>query len=477
MSLSGAQRYNFEELREQFSNELSNKNMPERLYKSTDGILRIINTIVKTNGKDWATQVLDNKGNPILTQEEQIKFTEAFQPYLESIIDFFGNDNEIKGGQYEPDVSKLSGLSNDFLRTKEEQMIGNSTKSVGIDDIYSKLINKIGNVNSTVNNYASKYGVLKLEKEHDLEPDIRLIPESAALAISDGIFGLSNVAGFPIPPNLTLDILSKLKVPFRTIIFIIYLSLDVARISIGIVGPPIGRKILSILVALLELLRGDWKKAILTFMGYYGMMPLLIGQLLKVIISVFNTLDPQIQESMIFGSLDAIKSLIIGLLLSIFQVTAPEEVRLPLIGVLEKIAQHKAKMDGVLEDIGLSARPDYLAPTWNDLNNIQAVMSDKAYICSCEFEELVKAVDNSVIIRIILEILRIPVNKDMIEYQCGKKPCKDFVNTVVNNAKDRTEQEDNIPLNSKLPATNKLKVINGGGGRILHSRLKNKIIT
>lgn len=463
MSLSRAQRYSFEELREQINNELLNEHMPEHLYKSTDGIMRVINTIVKTKGEGWAAQVLNNDGKPILTQNEQVKFTEAFQPYLETIIDFFGGYDEMSGGVYKPDISKLSGMSKNFLKTKAAQATHSfsippfdPTKMPGIDDIYSKVIDRIGNVNSTVNDYASKYGVLKLEKEHDLEEDVRIVPQPAALVISEGVFALSTAAGIPIPPNITLEVLSKIKVPFRTLVFLVYLTLDVARVAIGITGPPLGRKIMSILLSILELLKGDWKKAVLTIIGYYGMMPLLVGELLKVVLTLFRMLAPQIQHSIIFGSLDAAKSFVIGLLLDIFQVTAPEQVRLPLIGILEKIAQQKAAMDGTLEEIGLSARPDYLSPTWNDLNNIQAVMSDEAYICSCEFKDLVKAVNNTAIIKIVLEILRIPVNEDMIKYKCGSEPCKDFVTTVVKEAKDKTEQEkkDSAPFSTsdfKIP--------------------------
>jgi hypothetical protein len=168
---------------------------------------------------------------------------------------------------------------------------------------------------------------------------------------------------------------------------------------------------------------------------------MLVGELLKVFLTMFRMFSPQIQHSIIFGSLDATKSFIVGLLLAIFQVTAPEQIRLPLIGILEKVAQHKAEMDGTLQDIGLSARPDYLSPTWNDLNNIQAVMSDDAYICSCEFRELVEAINQAAIIRIVLQILRIPVNEDMIKYKCGNEPCKDFVTTVVKEAKEDTEAQ------------------------------------
>jgi hypothetical protein len=448
MSLSGSQSYSFNELRERINDELLNEHMPEKLYKSTDEIMRVINAIVKTNGKGWAAQVLNNEGNPLLTKEEQLKFTETFQPYLESIIDFFGGDDEMRGGMYKPDISKMSGMSKDFLKTKAAQATHsfpippiNPLEMASVDDLYSKIYHKIGNVNSTVNEYASKYGVLKLEKEHDLEEDVRVIPPPAALAISEGVLALSTAAGFPIPPNLTMEVLSKVKVPFRTIVFTIYLILDISRLAIGITGPALGRKILSLLLAVADLLKGDWKKAVLSLVGYYGMMPMLIGELMKVFLTMFRMFSPQIQHSIIFGSLDAAKSFIVGLLLAIFQVTAPEQVRLPLIGILEKVAQHKAKMDGVLQDIGLSARPDYLSPTWDDLNNIQAVMSDDAYICSCEFRQLVDAVNQSAIIRIVLGILRIPVNEDMIMYKCGKESCKDFVTTVVKEAKNETEAE------------------------------------
>ena len=469
--MNRAQRYNFEELREQINKALLDKNMPKNVYKSTNGISRILDAIVKTKGEGWTGQVVDENGNKLLSEQEQAQFTEAFKPYLDTIIGFFGEENEMsqemykEGGAYEPNISKLSGLSDDFIKSKIEQTTNISSDN-GIDDVYAKIIKKIGNVNSTVNNYASKYGILKLEKEHDLEPDIRVIPETAALAISDGIFALSTSAGFPIPPNISLEVLSKIKIPFRLIVGTIYLILDIARISMGITGPSIGRKILSILVAVLELLRGDWKKSILTLLGYYGMMPMLVGQLLKTFLTGFRMLDPQIQESIIYGTLDSAKSFIIGFLLAIFQVSAPEEIRISLIGSLKKIAQKKAEMDGTLEGIGLSARPQYLSPSWEDLNNIQAVMSDEAYICSCEFRDLVENVNKATPIKIILQILRIPVTKEMIEYKCGKEPCDKFVTSVVKEAKDDTEKkQDDIVVKKNNENPQPIT-----GGRILHSR-------
>ena len=156
MSLSGSQRYNFNELRENIDNALLNEEMPDKLYKSVDGFSRMINAILTTKGDNWATHVLDENGKPLLTSEEQVKFTDLFKPYKESINNFFNSDkrdddNEITGG------------------------------AAGIDDVYTKIINSINNVDSIVNDYASKYGVLKLEKEHDLESNIGMPPFTGPL--------------------------------------------------------------------------------------------------------------------------------------------------------------------------------------------------------------------------------------------------------------------------------------------------------
>ena len=62
--------------------------MPDKLYKSVDGILRIINTILITKGDNWASQVLDENRKPLLTPEEQAKFTNVLKPHIDSIINF-----------------------------------------------------------------------------------------------------------------------------------------------------------------------------------------------------------------------------------------------------------------------------------------------------------------------------------------------------------------------------------------------------
>ena len=483
--MNGSKRHTYGGIRKQFIDELQSEQMSKRLYNSIENISRLLNTIITTKGKGWAAQVLDEEGNQILTNQEQEIMTEKLEPYMDDIITFF--DDKMTGGalidskasKIGSDIqaqlgksSELSGLSTDFLKKKLDHIT--HSNRISMDDVFLKVINKLESIDSTVNNFASEYGILRLEKESDLNGDIHIIPPPIASGIATGIFGL-----LEIPPQVTEEVLSKVKVPFRSIVFIVYFMLDIARVSISVSGNNIGRKIMSILLALLEILRGDWKKAMLSIIGYYGTMPLLMGELMKVFISIFRTYDDALQHDMVFAAFNNTKSLIVGILLSIFQATAPEEVRLPLIGALEKVAHKKAEMDGILVDVGLSARPDYLSPTWDDLHNIKAVINDEAYVCSCEFEELIKSVNKTAIIQFILEMLGIPVNEKFKSVKCGTEPCRDIITTFVKKAKeetdekrDRLQEENPLSINQNTePIEQKAKAFtNKSKNRIIRSR-------
>jgi hypothetical protein len=468
MSLSGSQRYNFEELRELIDKALLNDQMPDKLYKSVDGFLKIIYTILRTKGDNWAAQVLDENGNPLLTPEEQIKFTDLFKPYTESIINFFNSnprdDDEMVGGNPLAPVSGAPKASPSVASpivaaeaspivapgASELQVVpgaaaagesaGEAVGAVisGMGNMYSKIMERINKIDTRVNEYASNYGILKLEKDYDKESNFGLpIPKPVVL----------------LPPPFTpitpiVRVLSEIKIPFRTIVTTVYLILDITRLALGSSGSNTGRKVLSILVALLELLRGDWKKAILTSIGFFGMRPMLAGQLVKVFLTVIRTLSPDIQLSDVSNPLNIVKSFIVGLLLSIFQVTTPAVIRNPLIMGLNKIAERKAEINGTLATVGLPKRPDYLSPSWSDLNNLQAVMSDKVYVCSCEFRDLVNAVNKSTVIQIILELLRIPISEEMIQKTCDTNQCEKFATLMVKEGKERVTSKETKDISS-----------------------------
>jgi hypothetical protein len=425
MNVSGSNRYTINDLRTKINDALLDKEMPDKLYKSIDRTTRLIGAIINTRGDGWAAHVIDNEGKEMLTHDEQEKFTRAFQPYLDSIIEFFDSSHNESG--------RIGG---------GEEATTDETHT-GPDEMYKQIIDKFGTINSAVNGFASKYGVLRLEKEHDIEQDIRLIPEALRQLIATGTQTIATAivpAASTMPiADKTNEILDKIKVPFKLIISFIYLFLDVARIVVSINGSNFGRKILSITLSLLEFLRGDWKKAVLSFIGYYGMTPMLVGQTLKAILTLFRMVSPELQDNIIYGTYDSTKSFLVGLLLAIFQVTAPEEIRLPLIRILQKISDRKSELDTSLEAAGLERRPDYLAPSFEDLNNIQAVIADPDFVCSTDFQDMSSTISKSGIFNIVLQLLGIPTDPDTIKRKCGERYGKTFVEILA--SRDKTDNK------------------------------------
>jgi hypothetical protein len=135
---------------------------------------------------------------------------------------------------------KASGLVSDALGSVD---MSNFTPDV----LFDKIMTTISGINNTVNQTAEAVNF-----SHDIY-EMQDIPIGAT--------------GIMISPNL--------------IVFIIYCILDITRITLGVSGNETGRKVLSVVVAILELVRGNWKKALLTFVGYFGTSPMLIGTLLK----------------------------------------------------------------------------------------------------------------------------------------------------------------------------------------------------
>ena len=328
-------RENIDQLRKQITSALSDRNIVQHLKESTDGVVDVLLAIGTKDNDQWATHV---KG---LTPTEQQQFTEAFRPYVGLIRAIFHPNKDrpsMKGGQAaakapsnassqgtpsqgtpsqgtssEPTFAKEANMSEEEVQAKLEQSTGKSSDPtsnpetmMGLDNVYAKVMQRIGQVNSVVDGYASQYGVLKLEKQYDMDHDIRLVPDPVVLFLE------------PVTGPAASVFLKKIKLPFRTIVFIVYLVLDIARITAGVAGNDYNRKVLSVMVSMLELLRGDWKKAMLSFVGFYGMTPLLIGQQVKIFLTLFRMLSPTFQDTFIYGAFDATKSFFIGLLLTIW---------------------------------------------------------------------------------------------------------------------------------------------------------------
>lgn len=420
-------------------------NDPEFLPKfseSVDATSRIILTISKTNNNHWAKEVVDNEGNLLITDEnEQREFEEAFKPFIESIRNIFKHINEQDGGSESiltPSIDQI---------TQQSSKLDDTLQKLDPDELFNSFIQSMGSVDRSLKQFSSNYGIIKLQNDYDkkYKNDVHLIPQSIT-------------ALFPTQKPL----LDQIKLPLRFIIFIIFLYLDVSRIMAAMSGLVTTQKILSSVLALLEFLRGDWKKSLLTFVGIFGTTPLLVGQFIKIFLYLFEKLSPTLQERIVYGSWDAIKSFTIGVLLSILQVTAPFQIREKISNALSVLREAKKGIDGDLEEAGYKPRQDFFSPTWDDLNNLQAVNDDPVFICSKEYIELIDSQSYSPLLRIILELFRIPINKDMRKkYTCSDfpSPPKPYLELLKQNRQSTISTSDTISTTKNALNENNDQVI------------------
>lgn len=309
---------------------------------------------------------------------------------------------------------KLSKLSDKATGLVSEAMNNFDLSSITPDVLFDKIMSTLKSVNESMNETAD---AVNLSHDFDDHPDIPLGP-----------------TGFMISPRL--------------IIFLIYYFLDVTRVAIGVAGNDTGRKLLSIVVSVLDLVRGDWKKSVLTFMGYFGNSPMLIGSALKTYLIVIQMLSPTLQIKLPYFMYDSLKSIIFGVILSVIQLGAPKPVRDQIDGVLEKLSNVQRDIDAKLNNLNppLSARPDYLKADFTDLNNLQSILDDPVYICSAEhrnaIDELLASIgkDGAPAVQLLLSLMRYPHTSGMTKYMCDNKAKQSYVDLLIDEGLEREQQ-------------------------------------
>lgn len=451
--MSEANRYHLNDMIEGIEKTMKTSEFVPTLYSSVENVADILTAIVETGGENWTDHLRME-----LNESEKKHFSSTFQPFIPQILSFFGamkggtltaeeiqamedhrkniEEKEMPGtinaaipainkaaipavinkAAIPGEISQLATASivKAFPKPERKKLNNKQTNEtpLGPDDAAESIVSVFNGIDSAVKKFAAQNGILKLENDADKEEDYHIIP-------------------MPLVPMLGPSgpvIRETLKIPFRAIVMIIYLFLDISRMAAAAANRDTSRQTLSIIIALFDFLRGDWKKAILSIMGYFGNTSLFIGQFGKVFLTLFQTLSPTIQDQFIFGTVDSVKSLMVGFLLMIFKLGAPYAARMKVMAVFDTIRQNKQRFDSKLEEAKLNPLPDYMAPDFSDLNNLQSLMDDPAFICSKEHMYLVENADKS--LNLVFQLLRIPVTHKFKEYKCGINP-KSFIDNVI----------------------------------------------
>jgi len=442
-------RYDLETIISNFEQWMKSDSMITGLYQSSENLCAILSAILKTSGVKWADHIDE------FTPAEKKQYTDLFHPYIPAIRSFFG---QMKGGADpgEPEVETVPGANAtmpNLSSTTKQKPNAQEIEIPTTDELVEKVMNTLNGINQTVYGIVREKGIIKMQTEADEDKlsDVHpLVPIAPAVATL-----LTPV----IPPGsqpTIIKALSDVAVPQRLLFILIYLFLDITRIGAAAAGKESSRKFLSFAVAILDFLQGDWKKAIMTFAGYFGSNYAFIGQLGKIYLTLFQTLSPRIQDNFIYGSVNAVKSFFIGALFTIFKLVATYDVREPVIQIMKTISNHKRAVDSVLQGEGYKPLPDYMDTSYDKLSDLQGVMDDPAFICSTEYETLLEKRSKSKLLDIILTLFGIPLTPGFEDFVCesGRKPFIDLIKERQQKKKNRGTTSNLAISQANAPAIN-----------------------
>ena len=297
----------------QIDERIARPHFLENLAHSAGGIINLLNNIKDTSLSDWS-KGLTPSGKPLLTPEEQVKFKQALDPY----VDIIRSDSFQQGGEAELMAAELRAAK---LGAAIEAQLTQNMIHMGQHNV----VMRGGGTLDDIDALMQKLAVLKrLEEKSDTEADV--------------------------------PVYTGISVPLRTIIATIYVLLDTIRMLLTTGGFDEKSQILSLMVGIMDVLDGEWKRSILSFIGYIGPDSFWIGQFIKIFIMLFHNVTP----SLMYAGLNIGQSAMMYWSASILQIFSPLPIRQEIMKLIAPInAQNKALLAVIQQNKEALGIPDF----------------------------------------------------------------------------------------------------------------------
>ena len=298
-------------------------------------------------------------------------------------------------------------------------------EDISIDKIYHTIDNTLNKYDDQWREIAGSLGVVKGVEAQDYK----------------GTFIIPFVPPIPIP----FYVLGKAIFPFLNVV------LEFMRIAVSdtIWDVPTARVLLSIAIAILDLLRGEWKNAVLTLLGTYSSNAALAGFGLKLIHNAYLFIAPDLQKQLKDTVYRSTKSMTVGFLLWSFTCFAPDFVRFAadqsfsklrdiVAGMNDKIQAAEDQAQGVAEAAGVKVTfpkvPLDVIPSIDDIQNLQTIARVPEIYCSAEVQDILQPLLLIPPLRLAIELLNIPTVEEDVTSMCKGVDTSSIEKSVVDMA-------------------------------------------
>ena len=287
----------------------------------------------------------------------------------------------------------------------------------------------------------------------------------------------------PRPPYLPF----RIQFPARAILPMINAILESIRlfVSVSLTNSDYDnttlRQVLSIVLGIFDISRGEWKDGILSFLGAYSRNMLLMGFLGKTTRWVYNFISPDIQNRLEEDLYASGKSMFVGFWLWTLTVVSPDFVRIRIQELMDKAKENVENFNEKIDAIEAKAQqeasirgatvkfprvPMDRFPSFDDIQNLQSILHQPAVFCNPNFQSILKPALKIPPLRIALELMNIPTLDEKIAEYCKNVPTdiveaatQEFAPTVLKEeAKDEVKEEAKAEVKEEVKEEVKAEV-------------------
>ena len=227
------------------------------------------------------------------------------------------------------------------------------------------------------------------------------------------------------------------------------------------------RVILSIVLGVLDTLRGDWQLGVLSILGVINSQAVVVGFFLKLLRRSWLFIAPDLRRQLQDDIYKSGKSMTVGFMMWMFTVFSPDMVRLAaqksfdsmaevVNNFNEKIGDVEAKAQEVGSAAGLQVTfpkiPLQIVPSFDDIQNLQSIARVPEIYCSAEVQQIIEPLLLVPPLRLILELMNIPTVASDVDATCGGLKGTSLVDSLVEKATPKVTVLPGGPLNQAQSA-------------------------
>lgn len=363
-----------------------------QMYICAANLASLATSYIRRNGaQGWSAALVDEAGAPMLGTEEQrrIEETVAAAPWVRDLLSKEGSVQ--KGGTI----------------FEKEQKIPLTGEDVSIDKMFQLLLKKTADMDEYWKKSTEDSEYMKKIYDTDIPVSI------------------------PTPSGVPIETVFKSK----TFVVLLIAVIDSLRVSLAMspFNTDFNRQALTLLVFIEEFATGQWRQMILTGLGFISPSGVAAGVFFKYLVNAWMLLNPGLRTQIATDLFRSGKSLLIGAVLwaaaTLPPATVREQTKEQLAKLKDFIEKNRANIDKVVSGSGtllnrrLRTDIDSLAAvTLDDIQALQELARLQPLVCSAEFRDIVKEGDADPFMRLLFELIGVPVvDKDVMEV-CGASP-------------------------------------------------------